>query len=92
MKSGKHDDRLFDGDEFTGTYVVYGATPGSTTCFVCDVDIHTLRDTGVRDTRAFRQLSNESELSGDRKLNEELAVVIGPGLSTTALSKPFTGS
>ena len=34
-------DRIFDGDEFSGTYVTYGATPcGCITPFTCYVEIH----------------------------------------------------
>ena len=79
-------DRIFDGDEFSGTYVTYGATPcGCITPFTCEVEIHSLSDTRGDELRAYRQMKK----AHGRKLrplredafHEELFVIFGPDLS-----------
>ena len=79
-------DRIFDGDEFNGTCVGYGATPfGSITPLVCDVDIHSLSETRVDELRAYRQKKKKRGQKlrplRDDAFHNELFVVFGPELS-----------
>ena len=78
-------DRIFDGDEFNGTCVGYGATPfGAITPLVCDVDID---DCPKREWTSYVRIAKEKR--GQKKLrpsrddafHNELFVVFGPELS-----------
>lgn len=87
MSKTKVHDRIFDGDEFNGTYVAYDTTPsGCITPMVCDVDIHSLSETRLDELRAYRQM-NRGQGKKLRPLredafHEEIFVILGPQLST----------
>lgn len=78
-------DRIFEGDEFNGTYIVYGGTPNCVTPFACDVEIHSLEESKDQDLRAYRlrrrrQGKSVRPLRRDA-LHHELLVIFGPEMS-----------
>ena len=78
-------DRIFEGDEFNGTYIVYGGTPVGSTPFACDVEIHSLEESKDDELRAhrLRQKRQGKPVRALRKdaLHDELFVVFGPEMS-----------
>jgi hypothetical protein len=79
-------DRIFEGDEFNGTYVAYGAAPcGCITPMACDVDIQSLSETRVHELRAYRQMKKRQGRTlrplRDDAFHGEIFVIFGPDLS-----------
>ena len=79
-------DRIFEGDDFNGTYVCYGATPcGCITSFACDIDIQSLSETRVDELRAYRQMRQRRGRRlpslRDKAFHEKIFVIFGPELS-----------
>ena len=79
-------DRIFESDEFNGTYVAYGATSwGGITPIACDVDIKSLSETRVDEFRAYRQMKKNHGRRlrplRDDAFHKELFVIFGPNLS-----------
>jgi len=79
--SREWDDRLWEGEELQGTYVVYSATPNNALPFVCDVDIHSLCESNIRELRAGRSVQAKRQAPREDTLHEEIAVIFGAGLS-----------
>ncbi len=84
-------DRIFEGDNFQGTCVVYGAVARHVTPFVCDVSVESLQETDVKETRAYRQLARRARkpvppLRPDA-FHHELFVIFGPEASPSEAVK-----
>jgi hypothetical protein len=77
-------DRIFDGDVFQGTYVVYGATPVGVTPFACD-GVQSLEESDVTELRGYRERRRRAgkKVPALRRdaLHDEMLVIFGPGLS-----------
>ena len=78
-------DRIFDGDVFQGTYVVYGATPVGVTPFACDVEVQSLEESDVTELRGYRERRRRAgkKVPALRRdaLHDEMLVIFGPELS-----------
>jgi hypothetical protein len=82
----KHECRVFDRDEFKGTYIVYGGTPYNTEAvFACDIMVRPYDESDHKESRAYRlkrQRAGKS-VAPLRKdtLHNELMVALGPEMS-----------
>jgi hypothetical protein len=78
-------DRIFGGDVFQGTYVVYGATPVGVTPFACDVEVRSLEESDVTELRGYRERRRRAgkKVPALRRdaLHDEMLVTFGPELS-----------
>ena len=84
----KHIDDRFD---FRGTYGAIAATKDRIEPMVCDVEIDEWSQSGMKETRAFRQ---ELKLKGKKvptlrsdTLHDELFVIVGPQMSVASAVK-----
>jgi hypothetical protein len=85
MSVGGH---IFSGDKFSGTFMTYAADKWRVLPILCSVEIHSMEDSDVGETRAARW---ERRMAGGtveklRKdtLHNELVVVLGANLSAEA--------
>ncbi len=80
--------RIQDGEDFRGTYMVYGADPTGHVVFACDVEVKTMDESRYEELRAhrLRRLASGKKAKEirDDQLSNELLVVFGPELSATA--------
>jgi hypothetical protein len=77
--------RVFEANDFQGSYVVYGASAHFLTPFACDVQIQTLQESDNKQLRAHRLLRRQAgkkvpPLPQDA-LHDELLVIFGPEIS-----------
>jgi hypothetical protein len=74
--------RIWNGDGFRGTAVIYAVTQDDHTAFQCDFELETLHETYPTETRAYRESSRNRgkkvrPLARDR-LCHEAVIIFGP--------------
>lgn len=74
--------RMWNGDTFTGTSIIYAVRDGDFMPVQCDYELHTLTESNPKEVRAYRQSLKRSGLKQPRlradQLHEELVVIFGP--------------
>lgn len=77
--------RIFNGDRFSGTAVVHGASPDDHTCFQCDFELDTLQETWPEQVRSRRLLLQKAGKPAPKirpdQLAKEIVVIFGPEMS-----------
>jgi hypothetical protein len=77
--------RIWNGDSFTGTTILYAAKDDDSFGMQCDYELETLIDLNPDEVRAFRESRRRADakvrkLSDDR-VRDELVVIFGPEMS-----------
>lgn len=74
--------RIWDGDVFEGTAIIYGATPDQHVTDQCDFRVSLLTESDPKKVRAYRENAKTwgeaKEALSSRDIVKELFVVIGP--------------
>jgi hypothetical protein len=77
--------RIWNGDDFHGTAVLYAATTDDHTCFQCDFELRTLEETAPEQVRSQRLLLQKKGKAVPKikshQLARELVVLFGPEVS-----------
>src|SRR4051812_29776369 len=77
--------RIWNGDHFEGTAVVYAVVVDDHTCFQCDFELETLTETWPEQVRAQRLLRRKNgqpvHKAHRNQLAGELVIIFGPDLS-----------
>lgn len=77
--------RMWNGDIFAGTSIIYAVRDGDFMPVQCDYELHTLMESNPKEVRAYRQSLKRSGLKQPRlradQLHEELVVIFGPEMS-----------
>lgn len=77
--------RIFNGHRFSGTAVIYAATPDDHTSFQCDFELDTLIESRPEEVRSQRILRKQAGVMTPRtkrnQLVKELIIILGPEVS-----------
>lgn len=78
--------RMWNGDVFHGTAIMYAARDGDFMPVQCDYELGTLSETRPKEVRAYRQSLKRRGLKRPRlrpdQLHSEVVVIFGPVMST----------